>query len=72
MHVVVWDSGASSGHQVVNDPQRADAIGKALQRVMPTAQIRVMSADAYGAAAVVERQNREPMRRGHPNANTGN
>jgi hypothetical protein len=60
MHVVVWNS---SGHQAVNDLDRAEAISRALKRVIPEAQINVMSAWEYGAAAVAERQQRRAMRR---------
>jgi hypothetical protein len=63
MHVVVWDSRASSGHHAVNDLDRAETISRALQRAIPEAQIRVMSAWEYGAAAVLERQQRREVRR---------
>ena len=63
MHVVVWNSRASSGHQAVNDLDRAEAISRALKRAIPEAQINVMSAWEYGAAAVAERQQRQAMRR---------
>jgi|RhiMethySRZTD1v2_1073278.scaffolds.fasta_scaffold1865315_2 hypothetical protein len=63
MHVVVWNSRASSGHQAVNDLDRAEAISRALKRAIPEAQINVMSAWEYGAAAVAERQQRRAMRR---------
>lgn len=62
MIVVVWESRASSGHQAVNDPQRAETISRALQRALPMAQIQVMPAEAYGAAALVERRQ-QTMRR---------
>jgi acetyl-CoA carboxylase carboxyltransferase component len=64
MYVVVWEPrrGSGGGHQAVNDRQRAEQISRVMCRAMPDAEIRVMSAEAYGAAAVVERQQREPYR----------
>jgi hypothetical protein len=62
MIVVVWDSRQSSGHQAVNDKDRAEAVSKALQRALPTAAIKVMSAWEYGAAAILERQQQSTRR----------
>jgi hypothetical protein len=60
MYVVVWDSRQASGHQAVNDQHRAELISRNLGRAMPDASIRVLPAHDYGAAAVVERQQRAP------------
>ena len=64
MFVVVWEPryGAGGGHQLVMDQRKASQISMDLGRKMPDADIRVLSAHDYGAAAVVERQRRQ-MRR---------
>jgi hypothetical protein len=61
MYVVVWDPrrGFGGGHQAVNDRQRAEQISRVLYRALPDAEIRVLPAHEYGAAAVVERQQRQ-------------
>ena len=62
MYVVVWNSRNRSGHQAVNDHQRAEQVSRVLCRALPDADIRVLPAATYSAAAVVERQQRRVMR----------
>jgi predicted LPLAT superfamily acyltransferase len=65
MFVVVWEPkrGAGGGHQAVMDKDKAEQVSRALMRARPDGMIRVMPAHDYGAAAVLERQQRRAMRR---------
>ena len=60
MYVVVWEPrrGAGGGHQLVMDQRRAEQISRVMCRALPDAEIRVLPAADYGAAAVVERERR--------------
>jgi hypothetical protein len=60
MYVVVWEPrrGAGGGHQLVMDQRRAEQISRVMCRALPDAEIRVLSAADYGAAAVAERERR--------------
>ena len=60
MFVVVWEPkhGRSGGHQAVLDPRKAEHIRQAVIRAMPDASVRLLPAEHYGAAAVLERQRR--------------
>jgi hypothetical protein len=64
MFVVAWEPkrGAGGGHQAVMDQDKAEQVSRTLMRARPDDTIRVMSAWEYGAAAVVERQQRRAMR----------
>ena len=60
MFVVVWEPkhGRGGGHQAVLDPRKAEHIWQAVTRAMPDATVRLLPAEHYGAAAVLERQRR--------------
>ena len=60
MFVVVWKPkhGRGGGHQTVMDQRKAEQIRQAVIRAMPDANVRLLPAEHYGAAAVLERQRR--------------
>jgi hypothetical protein len=65
MYVVVWEPkrGQGGGHQLVTDPVRADSLRCRIGRERPDAEVRIVPAHDFAAAAVVERQERERSRR---------
>ena len=60
MFVVVWEPkhGRGGGHQAVMDQRKAEQVRQAITRAMPDATVRLLPAEHYGAAAVLERQRR--------------
>jgi len=60
MFVVVWElkHWRGGGHQTIMDQRKAEQIRQAVTRVMPDASVRLLPAEHYGAAAVLERQRR--------------
>ena len=63
MFVVVWEPkhGRGGGHQAVMDQRKAEQVRQAVTRTMPDASVRLvrlLPAEHYGAAAVLERQRR--------------
>jgi hypothetical protein len=64
MFVVVWEpkAGGGGGHVAVMDREKADRIWSVLCRQRPYDTVRVLRAEDYGAAAVVERQQRAGYR----------
>lgn len=60
MFVVVWEPkhGRGGGHQAVLDQRKAEQIRQEVTRAMPDASVRLLPAEHYAAAAVLERQRR--------------
>ena len=60
MFVVVWEprGGAGGGHQLALERRRAEYLSRALCRALPDAEVRILTAEAHAAAAVLERQQR--------------
>ena len=59
MFVVVWEpKHGRGGHQAVMDQRKAEQIRQAVTRAMPDATVRLLPAEHYGAAAVLECQRR--------------
>ena len=60
MFVVVWEPkhGRGGGHQAVLDQRKAEQIRQAVTRAMPDVNVRLLPAEHYSAAAVLERQRR--------------
>jgi hypothetical protein len=66
MYVVIWEprSGRGGGHQLVTDLRRADEISRRLSRERPGDMVRVETAEAWSAAAVLERGQQQRRRPG--------
>jgi hypothetical protein len=64
--VVVWEPrhGRGGGHQLVLEPDKAEKLRRQMSRERPDDGIRIETAEAYGAAAVVERGQRHRPRDG--------
>jgi len=64
MFVVIWEpkDGRGGGHQLVTDAERAEFLRRQMSRLRPDAEIRIDTAEAYGAAAVLERGQRRQQR----------
>jgi hypothetical protein len=56
-YVVVWEprGGHGGGHQLALDLDKAERIQRVLSRAVPDAEVRIEPAEAYAAAAVLER-----------------
>jgi hypothetical protein len=63
--VVVWEPkrGIGGGHQLVMDKGKAERVSRAMMQERPDDAIKVLSAYEYGAAALMERERRQQMRR---------
>lgn len=61
MFVVVWEprSGAGGGHQLALERRRAEYLSRAMCRALPDAEVKILTAEAHAAAAVVERQEQQ-------------
>jgi hypothetical protein len=68
LYVVIWEPkrGVGGGHQLVTDAERADAVRRQLARERPDDEIRIETAEAYGAAAVLERGQHQRVERPRP------
>jgi|1185.fasta_scaffold1462805_2 hypothetical protein len=64
MFVVVWEpkSRVGGGHQLVMDLAKAEKLRWQFCHTLPNAEIKVLSAEAHAAAAVLERQQRRGRR----------
>ena len=65
MFVIIWEPkrGFGGGHQLVLDHDKAEQMSKRLSRQRPDDVVRIEPAEAYAAAAVMERQRRHMTRR---------
>jgi hypothetical protein len=60
MFVVTWEpkTGRGGGHQLALDLRKAKHLHWRLRHALPDAEVKILTAEAHAAAAVLERQQR--------------